>query len=152
MDNSVHNFTKFNVYNFQSFLIFSITGCPNVKVILKNDVLRKQGSLQGTYKLLGEVNGRDTWRKGTQAIWYYPEDKHWHIGPLEDIDTGKRGITSSGNQENTEIFNVPDYQWQYNTGSYFNNIKSGDISVKCVSKAYTPTGTKDLFQSSKIQD
>ena len=54
------------------------------------------------------------------------------IDPLEDIDTGKRGITSSGNQENTDIFNVPKYLWKYDTGSYFKSIKSGDISVRCV--------------------
>ena len=110
----------------------SISECPSLQVALKNDVLRKHRNLQGTYELLGTVNRRDTWRKGTQAIWYYPEDKHWHIGPLNDIDTGKRGITSSGNQENTEIFNVPNYLWKYYTGSYFKSIKSGDISVRCV--------------------
>ena len=107
-----------------------IAGCPNLQVILKNDVLRKQGSLQGTYKLLGEVNGRDTWRKGTQAIWYYPNFTDWAIGALDSIGTNLRGIASAAN-EDTELFNVPNNKWQY-WDSEWKQIENGDITISCL--------------------
>ena len=113
-------------------LISSILECPSLRVVLKNDVLRKQGTRQGTYKYLGIINGRDSWKKDDQVIWYYPKYKDWHIGSLNSIGTDRRGIASRGDSKDTKIFNVPKYKWKYFSRGDWKNIKSGDISVTCV--------------------
>ena len=102
-------------------------------MILRNDVLSKQGVRQGYYHYNGIVNGRHSWKSADQAIWFIPEFKSWGIGPLDSI--GKNGIwiTSSGNKDES-LFNVPSNKWQYADldNNEWKEIKSGDISIICV--------------------
>ena len=91
--------------------------------------MSKQGDRQGIYEFNGIVNGRISWKTSSQAIWYYPEFKDWAIGPLSDIGTSSRGITSVANLD-TKIFNVPNNEWYY-WDSEWKVIKSGDITINC---------------------
>ena len=63
-------------------------------MILKNDVLSIQDSRVGLYKKGGIVNGKRSWTTDSQAIWFVPQYLDWAIGPLKDIGTNFRGITS----------------------------------------------------------
>jgi hypothetical protein len=62
---------------------------------LKNDVLLKQGTLQGRYERSPDINGRPSWIHTTEseAIWYIPRWQKWAIGSLLDIGTEIRGIS-----------------------------------------------------------
>ena len=108
-----------------------ISECPILKLILRNDVLSKQGGRQGYYHYNGIVNERDSWTSADQAIWFIPEFKAWGIGPLNGI--GKNGIwITSNNNKNEGLFNVPSNKWQYVDNGKWKDMKSGDISIKCV--------------------
>ena len=92
--------------------------------------MSKQGSRQGVYEFNEIVNGRNSWKTSSQAIWYIPEFKDWAIGPLSGIGTKLRGITSVADLD-TKIFNVRPNQWYYWDGEW-KAIKIGDITFNCV--------------------
>ena len=104
--------------------------CLTLQVVLKNDVLSKQGDKQGIYEFNAIVNGRHCWRSSDQAIWYYPDFMEWAIGPLDYIGTNLRGIASAPN-EDTELFNVPNNKWSY-WDSQWKQIENGDITISCL--------------------
>ena len=116
-------------YNLFTYLQISISECSNLQVILKDDILSKQGSRQGVYEFNEIVNGRNSWKTSSQAIWYIPEFKDWAIGPLSGIGTKLRGITSVADLD-TKVFNVPNNKWYY-WDSEWKVIKSGDITINC---------------------
>ena len=75
--------------------------CQKLEVKLKkesacNQVQTDRGGMFHLNKKL--QNGRPSWIRGSQAIWYYPETQLWIIGDLEMMggDEGA-GIVSSKN-------------------------------------------------------
>ena len=91
-------------------------------MILKNDVLASKGSLQGIYGVYQTSNGRPSWKSGSNAIWYYPRQKDWSIGELEDIGTKTSKIRAFGDFRDKSPSDVPNNEWN----------KDGDIIVQCV--------------------
>ena len=81
-----------------TFSQFSILGCDNLQVILKNDVLIKQGSLQGTYQKAQWINRKSSWKTSSRAVWFIPEYSIWVIGKLENIGTSYYEIAFTSNQ------------------------------------------------------
>ena len=107
--------------------------CPYLIVSLANEALAHQFNRQGTYQLSEEINGKPSWKSGTEAIWYYPDFKEWAIGPLSDIGTSNRGISSKYDGEYDCPQQVP--EWSYWDGTEWQNAGSNDVSLQC-------TGTK----------
>ena len=103
--------------------------CQSVEVVLRNEVLCKQGDLQGKYQLGEIVNGKQSWKTATQAIWFYPEYEDWAIGSLDEIGTNLRGISSAA-EENKDLFDVANDDWMYWDGDW-KSINSGDIDIIC---------------------
>ena len=132
--------------------------CKSLKVELKNNALKAQGSMQGTYNQLSStINGRPLWTltfplsglenitignspfSGDElnlGIWYLPEKKKWTLGALEDLEKGpflQGGIVS----KNIEVHNNPQniLNWDYYDREY-NLYKSpndvNDIILECI--------------------
>ena len=116
--------------NVQNEVIYTslIPVCQSVEVVLRNEVLSKKGSLQGSYQLGDWVNGKPSWKTATNAIWFYPEFEDWAIGPLNYIGTNRRWITSV--LDNQDLFDVANNAWKYWDGEW-KSIKNGDIEINC---------------------
>ena len=72
--------------------------CPEIKIVLKDEVLGKQSKKQGTYKIENDlVNGRKHWTSldGNQAIWYDIKYYRWSMGSSSDRGSSKSGIASA---------------------------------------------------------
>ena len=108
--------------------------CQNLTVSLSNNVLTKQGNRQDTYELSETIHGKPSWKSSTQAIWYYPEFTDWAIGPLSNIGTNFRGITSVGEEEYDCPQQVPKDKWDFWDGSNWLTANLNDISFQCTGK------------------
>ena len=64
-----------------------VSECQNLHVVLKNNILIQQGDLKGTYQKSQMINGRNSWKTASSAIWYSSKIKDWVIGSLENIGT-----------------------------------------------------------------
>ena len=91
-------------------------------MVLKNDVLANQGSLQGIYGVYQTTNGRTSWKSGSKAIWFVPDWNDWAIGELKNIGTETLEIKSNGDQGDRSPSDVPNDEWN----------EDGDIIVQCV--------------------
>ena len=91
-------------------------------MILKNNVLSNEGSLQGIYGVYQTTNGRTSWKSGSKAIWNIPDYDDWAIGDLSNIGTKTYEIVSYGGQGDRSPSDVPNRKWN----------KDGDIIVQCV--------------------
>ena len=139
-------------------ILFSIPipgTCKSLKVELKNNALKAQGLMQGTYQLSSTVNRRPLWtltlsgldnitignspHPGVElnlGILYLPESKKWTLGALKDLEKGpflRGGIVS----KNIEFHNNPQniLYWDYYDREY-NLYKSpndvNDIILECI--------------------
>ena len=106
------------------FSQFSFSECVQLQVYLNNDVLIKQGSLQGTYQKSQMINRRSSWITAIHAIWFIPELDVWAIGRSENVGTIIRGITFICNQGLKVASTYWDGQWKA--------VPSGDIVINCV--------------------
>ena len=100
---------------------------------MKNDVLLKQGTLQGRYERSTDIDERPSWIHTTKsaAIWYTSQWKIWAIGSLSDRGTDIRGI--SGHMSNAPSLPYEIISWEYWTGSSFEKESTfGDTSVQCI--------------------
>lgn len=105
-------------------------------VELKNDALKFQPWIPGTYYLSDKVNGGPSWTfygKYGKAIWYYPEYDDWAIGNQEKLGTNIRALTSFGAQGAYDVFNVPADKWRVwdNDEKTWKNVRSGDVVINC---------------------
>ena len=111
--------------------------CPYLIVSLANEALAQQSNKKGIYQLFEEINGKPSWKSGTQAIWYYPDFNQWMIGPLSSIGTSNRGITSTGNMHDCPL-QVPKDKWKYyikdGDGERWQYANSNDIIIECEGK------------------
>ena len=108
-----------------------IPDCQKLQVILKNDVLSKQGHYQGTYQINKIVNGRLSWNSASKAIWYCPADNSWCIGPLNLIGSNRCVITSWDGEGDKTPYQVPNEKWEYSDNGW-KNVPSGDVVINCV--------------------
>ena len=106
-----------------------ISVCQNVEVVLRNKFLRAQGSRQGMYQLGEIVNGKQSWKSATDAIWFILGSKDWCIGPLSDIGTDSCGIASFADKDQS-LFNVANDDWRYSDDGW-KVMNSGDIAINC---------------------
>ena len=129
-----------------------------MKLELKNNALKAQGTMQGTYNQLSStINGRPLWtltlswyenknitignssssrKELNLGIWYLPESKKWTLGGLKDFEKGpflRGGIVS----KNIEFHNNPQnilywdyYDREYNLYKSPNNVN--DIILECI--------------------
>ena len=109
-----------------------IAPCQTIRVNLKNDVLLKQGTLQGRYERSTDINERPSWIHTTKsaAIWYTSQWKIWAIGSFSDRGTDIRGI--SGHMSNAPSLPYEIISWEYWTGSFEKESAFGDTSVQCI--------------------
>ena len=106
--------------------------CPSLIVSLNNEALAKQSERQDTYRLSEKINGKPSWKSGTQAIWYYPRYNQWIMGSISNIGTNTGGIYSF--VLNTEYVcpqQVPKDKWKYYDGSKWKEVNSNDFSFQC---------------------
>ena len=114
-------------------VIITFSECLNLQLILNDDVLSKQESRQGIYQYNGIVNGNPSWKSEDHAIWFYPVYKEWVIGLLEDIGTAIISGISSAYSQDIGILDVPNNKWIYDDGGDWKDVKSGDLTLRCIS-------------------
>ena len=103
--------------------------CQRIKVILKNDALFAQRSLQGTYELSTLVNKEQSWISSEKAIWSYPKKNIWLIGAK-----GKIGGEIAGVYGRRILETGPDNKeitWNYSNNGWQVDVEK-DIKVICV--------------------
>ena len=49
--------------------------------------MNQQGDLKGVYQKSQIINGRNSWKTASSAIWYSSKEKEWVIDSLENIGT-----------------------------------------------------------------
>ena len=111
---------------------------------MKNDALKLQSYLSGTYLLSNPVNGKSSWllynpKKGYEyAIWYVPEYNDWAIGPLGNKGTNIRALTSFGGQGSQDLLYVPKDKWNVwnNQAQSWVLVGADDIEIQCKGKKY----------------
>ena len=108
--------------------------CPSLTVTLANDALAEQSDRRGTYQLSENINGKPSWKSGTQAIWYYSQQKYWMIGPVSEIGTNTGWIYSATDTEYDCPQQVPKDKWKYWDGSKWQKAGSNDVSFQCIGK------------------
>ena len=113
----------------------SFLDCQYLQVDLKNDVLSKQNLGQGTYEGYQVINGRRSWKKASQAIWFVPQFNYWAIGNFDDIGTTKCGIASKRDYNKIDD---PSNEWEYwnNEDVKWTAIPIGDIIMNCKGKYF----------------
>ena len=97
---------------------------------MKDGVLNEGVSVEGTYKLSAEVNGKESWITSSTAIWYRPEYKDWMIGNLADRGTQSAYIVSRFVYELERPYDV-EYWNYYQFGGWVTNGSATDVIVKC---------------------
>ena len=138
---------------FFSIPIYLPGTCKSLKVELKNNALKAQGLMQGTYQLSSTINGRPVWTltlshglenitfgnspfsgdKLNLGIWYLPESKKWTLGALKDLEKEqflRGGIVS----KNIEFHNNPQNitHWEYYDDGYKSPTDINDIILECI--------------------
>ena len=108
-----------------------IPDCQKLQVILKNDVLSKQGRYQGTYQINKIVNGRLSWKSAFNAIWYLPASYCWAFGSLDKIGGNLCGIISWSGEGVKTPDQVPNEKWIY-LDDEWKSVPSGDVVINCV--------------------
>ena len=111
-------------------------------VTLKNDALKLQPYLSGTYLSSDPLNGKTSWlldnpKKGYEyTIWYVPEYNDWAIGPWGNKGTIIRALTSFGGQGSFDIFDVPNDKWNVwnNNDKVWTQTGVGDVAIQCIGK------------------
>ena len=128
---------------------FLISECQVIEVILRNNVLNTYGNYQGRYQIYPyQVNGKTSWKTGTHAIWFVPENDNWAIGILDSIGTEWNGMRSGDHQQwgHFDDLSFNYYQWKYHEYNPFvwweweglwKVIPSGDITFNCISGKYS---------------
>ena len=86
------------------------------------------GSYDGVYIIIHEdqINGRNAWIKGVDAIWYDSECNCWRIGPKRNIGTTFCVIYSTTDAENPTLV-LKD--WKYLNNDDFVEANPGDIII-----------------------
>ena len=105
--------------------------CAKISVKLKDDAKKQVGEFGGTYKYIGNLNGRKYWSRSGEkrAIWYVPEYKDWAIGNGGIYLGGeKRYITSVSDLETTCPNNASN-SWKYWDGN--NWISTNGVELNC---------------------
>ena len=124
--------------------------CQRIKIILKNDALSAQRSLQGTYELSTLVNREQSWISSEKAIWSYPKKNIWLIGAKGKIGGEIAGVYGrrilETGPDNTKI------TWNYSNNGWQVDVEK-DIKVICVKdfgKNYIVPEFIDIFQSCTV--
>ena len=110
---------------------FLLPDCEKLQVILKNDILSKQGNCQVTYQINKIVNGRLSWKSASNAIWFLPAKNAWRIGSLNMIGGNRCGIFSLESEGYKTPDQVPNEKWKY-VDNGWRNVQSGDVVINCV--------------------
>ena len=102
---------------------------------MKNDVLTHQSSREGIYEEFEIVNGKKSWKKSTDAIWFDPSHNSWIVGNLQSIGSTLGGIKSfcgtGSSYENP--YSVPSNKWQYcEYGVLKRPADSADIIINAI--------------------
>jgi hypothetical protein len=112
--------------------------CRVLSVTLKNDALKFQPLINGTYFLSDIVNAKPSWKHkvNSKAIWYVPEYDDWAIGFLKKLGTTYRGLTSTNDQGSLDIFNVPSGKWKFynNDDQIWTKAGKTDVTIQCITK------------------
>ena len=104
-------------------------GCSSaVRITLKNDIRESQGRA-GTYERSTDVNGKPSYKKDDDAIWYDREDR-WVIGSIKYLGSTTGDIKAKDDFEGlTDENNV----WKYYDGNEWKPAGTNDITVECTS-------------------
>jgi len=112
--------------------------CSTISVDLTNGAWEAQSSRQGLYERSALVNGKPSWIKDSQAIWYVAKSKFWCIGALSAIGTDFCGV-SSAIGINDHLLNcaygVPKNFWEFHASlGGWTIAGSNDVNVNCLNK------------------
>ena len=104
-------------------------GCSSaVRITLKNDIREYQGGRAGTYERSTDVNGKPSYMKDDDAIWYDRKD-HWVIGSVKNLGDSVGGIKAKddfeGLTDENNVWNYADDEWK--------PAGTNDITVECTS-------------------
>ena len=124
-----------------------------MKVELKNDALKAQSLMQGTYQLSSTINGQSLWTltlsglenitignspfsgdKLNLGIWYLAESKKWTLGALKDLRKGpffQGGIVSKNIEIHDNPQNILNWDYYYD-GGYKSPNDVNDIILECI--------------------
>ena len=122
------------------FISVSQHRCKVLTVTLRNDALKRQPHISGTYFISDVINGKASWTlkdnpKGyNKAIWYVPKYNDWAIGPLENIGLTIRGLTTFGGQGSLDLFDVPNEKWNAWNGQNWKQVGTNDVTIQCKGK------------------
>merc|ERR1712223_1498131 len=113
--------------------------CEALTVTLKNDALKLQPYLSGTYLSSDPLNGKTSWlldnpKKGYEyTIWYVPEYNDWAIGLWGNKGQITRALTSFGGQGSQDLLYVPKDKWNIwnNNALSWKVVAKDDIVIQC---------------------
>ena len=98
------------------------------------NVISNRGG-QGTYQMLGYVNGRTSWNSSTgYAVWHSQNYLYWLLGSMDLLGQDMATLfTFTG--LNGCFYNISGDQWlYYNYGaSAWTYVNDGDVSIQCLS-------------------
>ena len=69
--------------------------CPSIRVSLRNNVLTSQGDFKGIYHISNTINGKQSWRSTSKAIWHISSNR-WLIGYNDYIGEDSAYIFTKG--------------------------------------------------------
>ena len=102
------------------------------------NVISNRGG-QGTYQMLGYVNGRTSWNSSTgYAVWYNQNHQGWFLGYMGDLGQNKVSLKTFWPGNNSCPYNISNDQWQYfhsgaNGWGIWTYVNVGDVSIQCLS-------------------
>ena len=125
-------------------IFYDFAHCETLSVTFQNDVLNFQKEFRGIYHLSKLVNGKPSFIRNKQAIWYMPAGTYlkyneWVFGNVKSMEflnpvINLRTFDSQGDQDLT---NVPSKKWKYIRYKKWRDVLTeNDVSIKCTGEAY----------------
>ena len=103
-------------------IILDVECCLDIKVTLKDDVLRYQGRYAGIYKKQSDlINDKNYWTSedNKTALWFYVNYNAWILGPIANLGSEYSGYVTAGIASNFGPFCPTKHgmKWSYYSSS-----------------------------------
>ena len=102
------------------------------------NVISNRGG-EGTYQILGYVNGQTSWNSSTgYAVWYSQSYQGWGFGYMNDLGQNTAFLKTFWTSNISCFYNISNDMWYYfNSGASgwgtWTYVNVGDVSIQCLS-------------------
>ena len=99
------------------------------------NVISNRGG-QGTYQMLGYVNGRTSWNSSTgYAVWHSQNYPYWIFNSMDLLGQDMATLFTFTDGNNSCFYNISNNQWQYYNDDVegWTYVNDGDVSIQCLS-------------------